>query len=415
MAAFVTAAVCIGQSPAISSGDGVKKCFKHEARLRPEKSVPSGFSQSLFVGKKVSSFMSSKTDSQRAFEPIVIRADATEGRKLKVGLIGAGRIGQVHGETIMYRVPEAELAILADPFGDAAANLSKKIGVKGIKDYKEILADKSIEAVLICSPSDTHATLIKEAALAGKHIFCEKPISLDLKIIDECLEAVEKSGVKFFLAFQRRFDPNFKRLHDAVVNGEVGDVIHVHTTSRDPNPPPIAYVKQSGGIFMDMAIHDFDMLRYLTLSDPVEVFAKASVRIDPAIGEAGDYDTAMTMVKFANGAVGTVDNCRKATYGYDQRAEVFGSKAAININNNTANNMSVWGADGIKGQKPLDFFMDRYIDAYQAEVKAFVDSVVNDTPVATTGLDGRMAALTALAAKKSVAENRPVAISEVDV
>ena len=243
---------------------------------------------------------------------------------IQIGLIGAGRIGRVHTETIANRTPDANILAVADVFEQAAQKCAAEFGIPSFhKDHREILENSDIEAVLICSSTDTHAQFIVEAAEAGKHIFCEKPIDHDLQKIDRALEAVEKAGVKLQIGFNRRFDPSFKRVRDAVSNGEIGTPHLVRITSRDPEPPPMDYIKISGGIFLDMTIHDFDMARYLIGSEVDEVYATGGVMVDPAIGEAGDIDTAVIVLRYANGAIGVIDNSRKAIYGSDQRLEVF--------------------------------------------------------------------------------------------
>ena len=333
---------------------------------------------------------------------------------LKIGLIGAGRIGQVHASTIKTRVPQAELVAVADVIEAAAKTCADKYHITSFtSDPQAIINDPGIQAVLICSVTDTHASLIEAAAKAGKHIFCEKPIALDLKPIDDALAAVAKAGVKLQIGFNRRFDANFKRVRDAVVRGEIGEPHILHIISRDPAPPPLAYVKISGGLFVDMAIHDFDMARYLIGSEIDEVFVQAAVRVDPAIGEAGDVDTAVTMLRFANGVIGTIDNSRQAVYGYDQRVEVFGSKGAINTLNNYANQAVLSTADSVHRDLPLNFFMQRYIEAYASEIEAFVDAVTNNTPTLVGGHDGKMAVVVAMAAKKSWLEKRPVKVAEI--
>jgi len=333
---------------------------------------------------------------------------------LRIGLIGAGRIGQVHASTITTRVPQAELVAVADVVEAAAKSCAEahRIATYG-NDPHTIINDHDIQAVLICSSTDTHAPLIEAVANAGKHIFCEKPIALNLQQIDRALAAVEKAGVKLQIGFNRRFDANFKRVRDAVVNGEIGEPHIIHIISRDPAPPPIAYIKVSGGLFVDMAIHDFDMARYLIGSEIEEVFVQAAVRVDSAIGEAGDVDTAVTMLRFANGVIGTIDNSRQAVYGYDQRVEVFGSKGAINTLNNYANQVVINTAESVHRDLPLNFFMQRYTEAYAAEIEAFVDAIANNKPVPVSGYDGKMAVVVAMAAKKSWLERRPVRIEEI--
>ena len=333
--------------------------------------------------------------------------------KLNIGLIGAGRIGQVHAATIAYRVNSAQLAAVTDPIASAAQAVAGKFRIPTIANsYKDIISDPNIDAVMICTPTDTHAEIIQAAAAAGKHIFCEKPVALDLAQTDAAVNAAERAGVKLQLGFNRRFDANYARVRQAIVSGEVGEVRMVHIISRDPAPPPISYVKVSGGIFLDMTIHDWDMARFLTGSEIEEVYVQGGIKVDPAIGEAGDIDTHVTLLRFANGVIGTIDNCRQAAYGYDQRVEVFGSKGVINTQNNYANNSVLSTAQSVYRDLPLNFFMTRYTEAYAAEVEAFVASVVNNTPVVVSGQDGRAALLVGLAAKRSYAEHRPVRVNE---
>ena len=334
---------------------------------------------------------------------------------VQIGLIGAGRIGRVHAETIANRIPEANLLAVADVFLEAAQKCAADFQIPSVsEDYREILENSEIEAVLICSSTDTHAEFIVQAAEAGKHIFCEKPIDHDLKKIDHALDAVEKAGVKLQIGFNRRFDPSFKRVRDAVAAGEIGAPHLVHITSRDPGPPPIDYIKVSGGIFLDMTIHDFDMARYLIDSEVDEVFAAGAVMVDPAIGEAGDIDTAVIVLRYANGAIGVIDNSRKAVYGYDQRVEVFGSGGGIVVSNRTPDLAVLSDADGVHASKPLHFFIERYTESYVAELQEFIESVGKDKTPSVTGIDGRIPVVMGLAAWKSYRENRPVKLSEMD-
>ena len=333
---------------------------------------------------------------------------------LKVGIIGAGRIGKVHTESITKYVPNAEVKAIADPFmNDATEEWAKKMGVKEIyKDYKEILNDKEIEAVLVCSSTDTHSQISLEALQAGKHVFCEKPVDHDLGRIKKVLDEVKVSGKKFQVGFNRRFDHNFKAIKDAVVGGKVGEPHIIRVTSRDPEAPPAEYVKVSGGIFLDMTIHDFDMVRYLSGSEVEEVFAAGAVLVDPAIGEAGDIDTAIITLKFANGALGVIDNSRRAAYGYDQRAEVFGSKGSVATANDASSTAVVSTEEGIVSEKPLYFFLERYMQSFAEEVRQFVEAIINDTEVPVNANDGLQPVLIGLAAKKSLEEGRPVKLSE---
>jgi myo-inositol 2-dehydrogenase/D-chiro-inositol 1-dehydrogenase len=333
---------------------------------------------------------------------------------LNIGIIGAGRIGRVHAGNLAYRIPEVNLAAISDVFVEAAEKLAAELGVPAAyQDARRILEDKSIDAVLICSSTDTHAQFIEEAARAGKQIFCEKPIALDLAKIDHALAEVEQAGVKLVVGFNRRFDPNFSRVKAIVAAGEVGEPHLLRITSRDPAPPPLAYVQVSGGIFLDMTIHDFDMARFLMGREVETVYAAASVLVDPAIGQAGDVDTAVVTLQFAGGALGVIDNSRQAVYGYDQRVEVFGSGGAVSADNAYPNTATVSDANRVHRDLPLNFFMERYTESYLNEMRAFVRCIVDDTPPPVTGLDGRIPVVMGYAAGRSLAEGRPVKLSEI--
>lgn len=323
-------------------------------------------------------------------------------KKLRIGIIGAGRIGKLHANNLTSRVPNAELAAISDVYEPAARELAEKLNVPNYyNDYRKILEDPSIDAVFICSSTDTHSPISIEAARAGKHIFCEKPIDHDLDKIKAVLEEVRKAGVKYQVGFNRRFDRNFKHVHEVVQSGGIGDVQIVKVTSRDPEAPPLSYVKVSGGIFVDMTIHDFDMVRYLSGSEVTEVSAVGACLVNPEIGQAGDVDTCIITLKFANGALGVIDNSRQAVYGYDQRIEVFGSKGCITADNETPNNTTLYTADGVTKEKPLWFFLERYNDAFIAEENAFVDACLNGTDTAVGAFDGLQPVLIAIAAKES--------------
>ena len=333
---------------------------------------------------------------------------------LNIGVIGAGRIGKVHAATVAYRIPSARILAIADVNLAAAQQVAAQFGIPvASDDPAAILENKDIDAVFICSSTDTHAKFIEAAAAAGKHIFCEKPIALDLAVIDRALAAVAKAGVKLQIGFNRRFDANFGRVRQAIVTGEIGTPALLHIISRDPGPPPIAYVKVSGGMFMDMTIHDFDMARFLIGAEVEEVYTQAGMTVDPAIGEAGDVDTAVIMLKYANGVIGTIDNCRRASYGYDQRVEVLGSKGAIATANNYPNAATLSDGASVRRDLPLNFFMDRYTESFATEVTAFVDAVLHDKPTPVTGHDGRVPVVMGLAAGKSYREGRPVKLSEM--
>jgi myo-inositol 2-dehydrogenase/D-chiro-inositol 1-dehydrogenase len=335
-------------------------------------------------------------------------------KTIRTGVIGAGRIGKLHAENLATRVPGVSVSAIADPILDAAQETAGRLHIPvACADYRQILDDANIDAVAICSSTDTHAGLIVEAARAGKHIFCEKPIAYDLTKIDEALTAVEKAGVKLQIGFNRRFDPNFRKVRQMVREGKIGDVHILRITSRDPAPPPIEYVKVSGGIFFDMTIHDFDMARYLSGDEVEEVYVAGGVRVDPRIGEAGDIDTAVVTLIFKGGAIGTIDNSRKAVYGYDQRVEVFGSEGMVTAFNNTPDSHVYSNAEGVHSAKPLYFFLERYMDSFIAEMKAFVECVQKGSPPPVTGADGRIPVKIAMAATRSYREKRPVKLSEV--
>lgn len=336
-------------------------------------------------------------------------------KQIGIGLIGAGRIGKVHAENIAYRLPEARLVSVSDANVAAAENLAASLRVdKWCADYTEQLGDPAIQAVLICSPTDTHARIIEDAARAGKHIFCEKPIDHDLHRIDQALATVSSAAVKLQIGFNRRFDPNYFAVKRAVQQGQLGQPQIVLITSRDPAPPPIEYIKVSGGMFLDMTIHDFDMARYLIDSEVKSVYAVGGVMVDPAIGAAGDIDTAVVTLEFENGTIATINNCRRAVYGYDQRVEVFGSLGNISTENITPQRTTLSDAEGIHAPLPLNFFMQRYVESYYQEMKAFIECIVNDAPPPVSGKDGRAPVLIGLAAKLSLEQKRPVNLNEVE-
>lgn len=336
---------------------------------------------------------------------------------ITVGIIGAGRIGKVHTTSICTRVKGARIKTIADPFmNEETAAWAKSMGVEyTTADYREILADSEIDAVLICSSTNTHSPISVEAVKAGKHVFCEKPIDHDVEKIKEVIDALSHSNVKYQVGFNRRFDHNFEAVRNAVQAGKIGDPHIIRVTSRDPEPPSPEYVKVSGGIFLDMTIHDFDMVRYLSGCDASEVYVEAAVLVDPGIGEAGDVDTAVITMKMENGAIAVIDNSRKAAYGYDQRAEVFGSKGMVATSNDTGSSAVISTVDGVTGEKPLYFFLERYMDSFAKEMQCFIDAIVNDTETPLGVMDGLKPVLMGLAAKKSLAEHRPVRISEIDV
>ena len=333
---------------------------------------------------------------------------------LKIGVIGAGRIGKIHAGNLATRVQGAQLAGVADIDYAAAQQLANQLHSNlATADYRELLKDPSLDAVAICSATNTHAEIIQAAAASRKHIFCEKPVDLDLKRIEQALAAVDKAGVKLQIGFNRRFDPSFAKVRELVATGKIGTPHILRITSRDPGPPPLAYVKVSGGIFMDMTIHDFDMTRFMTGSEVEEVYAIGGAMVDPEIGRAGDVDTCIITMRLQNGMLATIDNSRKAIYGYDQRVEVFGSGGMVAASNRTPDNHVYANADGVHSAKPQHFFLDRYEQSYVIEMQAFVDCVVKDQTPPVTGRDGLMPAQIGLAAKKSLEQRRPVKLAEL--
>ncbi len=335
-------------------------------------------------------------------------------KKLNIGIIGAGRIGKVHAKSIAYSVPGAKILGITDVYKDGLQELCDLYGIERIyDDYKAMLADEEIDAVLVCSSSDTHAQIAIEAAQAGKHIFCEKPVDLTPEKVNAVIDACEKAGVKLQVGFNRRFDHNFAHVRELINEGKIGNLEIIKITSRDPAPPSPEYAAVSGGMFLDMTIHDFDMAAFLAGCPVTEVFVNATCLVDPAIGEAGDVDTAIINLKFENGAIGVIDNSRRAAYGYDQRIEVFGSLGAAVASNDTPTNVTLMNGDAVSTDKPLYFFLERYMQSFRDEMIQFVDAVNNDTATPTNGVDGLNSILVALAAKKSAAEGRPVKISEI--
>ncbi len=334
---------------------------------------------------------------------------------INIGIIGAGRIGRVHVESIRTQVADAAVKVLADPFmNEQTAEWAKQMGVERVtKDYKEILADSAIDAVLICSSTDTHASISIEAIEAGKHVFCEKPVDHDIQKIKQVQAALREHPVKYQVGFNRRFDHNFAAVRNAVAEGRIGDPHIIRITSRDPEPPSADYIKVSGGMFLDMTIHDFDMARFLVGCNAEEIYVEAAVLVDPAIGETGDVDTAVITMKMENGSLVTIDNSRKAVYGYDQRVEVFGSKGMVNVSNDTVSSAVVSSADGVTAEKPLYFFLERYMQAYAGEIKSFVQAIEQDGDTAVGIIDGLESVRMGLAAKKSLEEHRPVGLSEI--
>ena len=321
---------------------------------------------------------------------------------------GAGRIGAIHAENIT-RHPDARLHAIIDVNRTAAERLASRHAAM-VATQASVLADPAIDAVVIASSTNTHADLVEAAARAGKAVFCEKPLDLDRRRAEACLAVVAECGVPLMLGFNRRFDPNFARLESQLRDGRIGRVELLSITSRDPSPPPIAYVRVSGGLFRDMMIHDFDMARWLLGEEPAEIFAAASVLIDPAIGEAGDVDTAVVTLRAGSGALCQISNSRRAVYGYDQRVEILGSKGALRADNVALSTITFAGAEGIVSDKPLPFFPERYAEAYRLELDHFIDALTRGSPPLPGGTDGIKALALADAALQSVQTGRAIAL-----
>ncbi|MEA2254761.1 MAG: myo-inositol 2-dehydrogenase / D-chiro-inositol 1-dehydrogenase [Solirubrobacteraceae bacterium] len=342
------------------------------------------------------------------------RPAAAAARPLRVGVIGVGRIGRMHAELLARQVPGAAVAMVHDAHADAALAVGAELGVPAAATAEEVLDSPDVDAVAICSSTDTHADLLVAAARAGKPAFCEKPISLDLAEVDRALEAVRAAGIAVQIGFNRRFDPAHRSVAEAVAAGTIGDVHLVRISSRDPAPPPVEYVRTSGGLFLDMTIHDFDMARFVTGSEVVEVFARGAARIDPAFERAGDVDTAVITLTHAGGCLTVIDNSRQAVYGYDQRVEAFGSLGMAASENPLAHTGVVRTAQGTSSPALPYFFLDRYVPSYVREWQAFVQAVAEGSPPPVTAADGRAPLVIGLAAWRSLREGRPVAVAEVE-
>jgi myo-inositol 2-dehydrogenase / D-chiro-inositol 1-dehydrogenase len=328
---------------------------------------------------------------------------------LEIAQFGAGRIGRIHASNIAA-TKDVRLRYVVDVNADAAQKLAARYGAK-VATEREALGDREVGAVLIASSTDTHARLAIAAARAGKAIFCEKPIDLSLAKVDSCLQQVEKAGVPMFVGFNRRFDPSFSALKQRLDAGEIGAVEQVVISSRDPGPPPLSYIKVSGGMFRDMTIHDFDMARWLLGEEPVEVFAMGECLVDRKIGAAGDIDSAMVLLRTASDRMCHINNSRRAAYGYDQRIEVFGAKGMLRAENIGETTVEHFGPRGTLADRPLDFFLERYADAYRAEIMSFVSSLRNKVPMPVGARDGRQALVLAEAALQSHKKKQPVKLA----
>ncbi len=333
-------------------------------------------------------------------------------RQVNIAVIGTGRIGSMHTPNLVRRIHEANVVAVCDIRLEVAQAVADELGIERVvKDYHELLEDKDIEAVLIATNTDTHAFIVKDAALAGKQIFCEKPLALDLGRIDDVMETVERTGVKLQIGYNRRFDKSFRRVREEVNSGALGRPCILHITNRDPEPPTIEYAKTSGGMFLDMSIHDFDMARF-QIGEVDEVYAIGNVLIAPYLKDIGDVDVDIISLKFANGVVGAIDNSRQCVFGYDQRLEVFCSEGSAMAGNEYENTLVLGNKSGYHSAKLPHFFMQRYAECYIDELRQFLQCVVDDKPVSPTGYDSRASVLLGMAARESLRQNRPINLKE---
>ena len=331
---------------------------------------------------------------------------------INIAQFGAGRIGAIHADNLA-RSGEAKLLHIVDVNEAAAKAIADRTGAQ-VSDAKAALGDPRVHAVIIASSTDTHADLAIRAAKAGKAIFCEKPIDLNLKRVDQCLAEVEKARVPMFVGFNRRFDPSFRAVHNRIAEGEIGLVEQVIISSRDPGLPPISYLKVSGGQFRDMTIHDFDMARWLLGEEPIEVFATGSALVDPQVAKLGDIDSAMVVMRTASGKLCHINNSRRATYGYDQRIEVHGSKGRLMASNHVLTSVELANEKSISTDKPLYFFLERYAEAYRNELSAFLAALRGKKKMPVGADDGRQALVLAEAALQSLKSKEAVKIKDLE-
>ena len=333
--------------------------------------------------------------------------------KIRILIIGLGRIGKIHLGNLQA-IDEVEIVGICDPT-DEAKVFSNKAGLTFYqKDFTDVADQVQADAIVICSPTNTHANYVSIAAKKGIDVFCEKPLDLSLEKVKQVLKTVNESKIKLMLGFNRRFDSEFQSVKEKIVNGHIGDIHTIKITSRDPSPPPINYIKSSGGMFLDMTIHDFDMVRYLTDKEIVEVYAKGDALVNPEIAKAGDIDTAIINLTFEDGSMAVIDNCRKAVYGYDQRVEVFGSKGMVQSKNKFDKYTLTYSENGVTSALPQHFFLERYADAYKKEIDHFIDCIRHKKTPEVSGFDGLMSLVLGLCAKESLNCNKPVLVSEID-
>ncbi len=333
---------------------------------------------------------------------------------LRCGVVGAGRIGRVHATNLARRVEGAELVALAEADAATLEHLASELRVpRAFARFEDLVVCDEVDAVIVCTPTDTHFPIIMAAAARGKPIFTEKPVDLALERIDAIIAEVDGRGVPLMVGLQRRFNPDFFRVHEMVRTGAIGELHLLRLTSRDAVPPPESFIASSGGLFLDMTIHDLDMARFIAGSEVAEIYARAAVLVDPMFERAGDWDTAVVTLTFAGGALATIDNSRRTAYGQDQRLEVFGSAGMLTVGNHVVDRHVHWDETGAHSARLLSYFPERYAEAYHLEMQAFVDAVREGRPMPVTAHDGRQAVVLALAARQSARENRPVACDAV--
>ncbi|MCP5028672.1 MAG: inositol 2-dehydrogenase [Actinomycetia bacterium] len=337
----------------------------------------------------------------------------TTNNDIRLGVLGTGRIGRMHVDLVHHRTPGISVTAVYDVHTPSADEVAGSVGARVATSPADLIEGDDVDAVAVCTPTDTHIDLLVAAAAAGKPVFIEKPVSLDLSEVDRGIAAAKAAGIAVQVGFNRRFDASHRAVRDAVRAGDIGRVQMVRITSRDPAPPPLSYIPASGGIFLDMTIHDFDMVRYVSGSEVVEVYATGAVMVDPAIGEAGDLDTVVLVLTHANGAITTIDNSRQAVYGYDQRVEVFGSGGMVASANHVDHTAVTRTAAGSSGSTIPYFFLDRYIPSYLAGWEDFVAMVRDGADSPVTLDDGRAPLMMGLAALRSIEERRPVKIEEI--
>ena len=329
---------------------------------------------------------------------------------LNLALLGCGRIGQVHARSISQLADKARLVAVADAYEPAAQELAAASGAE-VRSSAQIMQSNDVDAIIVGTPTDTHYQLIHDAAAAGKAIFCEKPIDMSAERIRDCIVAIKKTNVALLAAFNRRFDPNFSDIQARIAAGEIGDVELITILSRDPAPPPISYIKSSGGLFRDMMIHDFDMARFLLGEEVTSIFAVGSSLVDPEIGAAGDIDTAAVTLSTASGKICQISNSRRASYGYDQRLEVHGSKGMLRAENTLKNGVEVATQNGFQKAPAQHFFLERYEEAYRLEMAHFIDALNSGQTPSPSASDGLQAQLLADAAAQSLAIGLPVRLA----